>query len=165
MHKVKDWHNQTSDETLAAFETSRDGLSDEEANLRLQTFGPNKLPESAERSLLLRFLSHFHNILIYVLIGAASITALLGHVVDTFVIIAVVIINAVIGFVQEGKAEKAMEAIRKMLALRASVIRDGGRQTIKGEQLVPGDIVILDAGDKLPADLRFLKTHGLQISW
>jgi calcium-translocating P-type ATPase len=163
MHKVKDWHNQTSDETLAAFETSRYGLSDEEANLRLQTFGPNKLPESAERSLLLRFLSHFHNILIYVLIGAASITALLGHVVDTFVIIAVVIINAVIGFVQEGKAEKAMEAIRKMLALRASVIRDGGRQTVKGEQLVPGDIVILDAGDKLPADLRFLKTHGLQI--
>lgn len=163
MHKVKDWYNQTSDETLAAFETSRDGLSDKEANLRLQTFGPNKLPESAERSLLLRFLSHFHNILIYVLIGAASITALLGHVVDTFVIIAVVIINAVIGFVQEGKAEKAMEAIRQMLALRASVIRNGERQTVKGEQLVPGDIVILDAGDKLPADLRFLKTHGLQI--
>jgi magnesium-transporting ATPase (P-type) len=112
---------------------------------------------------VLRFLSHFHNILIYVLIGAASITALLGHVVDTFVIIAVVIINAVIGFYQEGKAEKAMEAIRYMLALRASVIRDGKRQVIPGEELVPGDIVFLDAGDKLPADLRLLKTHGLQI--
>jgi P-type E1-E2 ATPase len=112
---------------------------------------------------LLRFLSHFHNILIYVLIGAAGITSLLGHVVDTFVIIAVVIINAFIGFYQEGKAEKAMEAIRHMLALRASVIRDGKRQVIPGEELVPGDIVFLEAGDKLPADLRLLKSHGLQI--
>jgi magnesium-transporting ATPase (P-type) len=163
MHETKDWHNQTSDEALDALDTSRDGLSDEEARQRLQTFGLNKLPQAAQRNLILRFLSHFHNILIYVLIGAAGITALLGHVVDTFVIVAVVIINAVIGFYQEGKAEKAMEAIRHMLALRASVIRNGKRQTIQGEELVPGDIVLLEAGDKLPADLRLLKSHGLQI--
>jgi magnesium-transporting ATPase (P-type) len=163
MHEIKNWHNQTSDETLAVLETTLEGLSEDEAKQRLQTFGANKLPEPEKRGLLLRFLSHFHNILIYVLIGAAGITALLGHVVDTSVIIAVVIINAVIGFYQEGKAEKAMEAIRHMLALHASVIRDGKRQVIPGEVLVPGDIVFIEAGDKLPADLRLLKAHGLQI--
>ncbi len=163
MNEIQNWHNQISEETLAALETTLEGLSEENAKQRLQTFGPNKLPEPSRRNLLLRFLSHFHNILIYVLIGAASITALLGHVVDTFVIIAVVIINAAIGFYQEGKAEKAMEAIRHMLALRASVIRDGKRRVIPGEELVPGDIVFLEAGDKLPADLRLLKSHGLQI--
>ena len=163
MREIKDWHNLSSDKVLTALETSLDGLSDEEAKQRFQTFGSNKLPEPAQRNVLLRFLSHFHNILIYVLIGAACITALLGHIVDTFVIIAVVIINAVIGFYQEGKAEKAMEAIRRMLALRASVIRDGKRKSIPGEELIPGDIVFLEAGDKLPADLRLLKSHGLQI--
>lgn len=163
MQEIQNGHNHSSDEVLAVLESTLEGLSEDEAKLRLQTFGPNKLPEPAQRSLLLRFLSHFHNILIYVLISAAGITALLGHVVDTFVIIAVVIINAVIGFYQEGKAEKAMEAIRHMLALRASVIRDDKRQVIAGEELVPGDIVLLEAGDKLPADLRLLKSHGLQI--
>jgi magnesium-transporting ATPase (P-type) len=160
---IHHWHNQTSGETLATLESKPEGLSEEEAKQRLQTFGMNKLPELAQRNLLLRFLLHFHNILIYVLIGAAGVTAILGHVVDTFVIIAVVVINAVIGFYQEGKAEKAMEAIRHMLALRASVIRDGKRQLISGEELVPGDIVILEAGDKLPADLRLIESYSLQI--
>ena len=160
---MQNCHNRTTDEALAVFESTPEGLSEEEAKLRLQTFGANKLPEPPRRSLFLRFLSHFHNILIYVLIGAAGITALLGHVVDTSVIIAVVLINAVIGFYQEGKAEKAMEAIRHMLALRASVKREGKRHVIPGEELVPGDIVFLETGDKLPADLRLLKSHSLQI--
>ncbi len=163
MKNIHNWHSKTSDQTLSELETTHLGLSEADVSLRLTTFGSNKLPEPTRRNVLLRFFHHFHNILIYVLLGAAAITALLGHVVDTFVIIAVVIINAVIGFLQEGKAEKAMEAIRHMLALRASVIREGRRHTVKGEELVPGDIVLLDAGDKLPADLRFLKTHGLQI--
>jgi len=163
MQEIQNWHNQTSNETLAVLESTLAGLCEDEAKLRLQTFGANKLPEPPQGSLLLRFLSHFNNILIYILISAAGITALLGHVVDTSVIIAVVIINAVIGFYQEGKAEKAMEAIRHMLALRASVIREGKRQVIAGEELVPGDIVFVEAGDKLPADLRLLKSHGLQI--
>ncbi|WP_246128488.1 cation-translocating P-type ATPase [Pleionea sediminis] len=163
MHDIKDWHSRSSDETLAAIESSLEGLSEDEAKLRLQTFGANKLPEPAQRSSLLRFLSHFHNILIYVLIAAAVITALLGHVIDTSVIIAVVIINAVVGFYQEGKAEKAMEAIQHMLALQTSIIRDGKRQVIPSEELVPGDIVFLETGDKVPADLRLLKSHGLKI--
>ncbi|MGD8812449.1 MAG: HAD-IC family P-type ATPase, partial [Thioalkalispiraceae bacterium] len=163
MNEIHNWHHQTSEQVLAALDTSLAGLSEENARQRLKQFGPNRLPEPPGKNALLRFLSHFHNILIYVLIAAAGITALLGHVVDTLVIVAVVIINAVIGFYQEGKAEKAMEAIRHMLALRASVIRDGKRQVIQGEELVPGDIVFLEAGDKLPADLRLLRTHGLQI--
>ncbi|QPG04734.1 cation-transporting P-type ATPase [Salinimonas marina] len=163
MQEYQSWHNQTSDEALCALESTLEGLSADEVMLRLQTFGPNKLPGPAQRSQLLRFLSHFNNILIYVLIGAASITALLGHMVDTFVIVAVVIINAIIGYYQEGKAEKAMQAIRQMLALLASVKRDGKHQVIAGEELVPGDIVYLEAGDKLPADLRLLKSHSLRI--
>jgi len=157
------WHNKTSEQTLLSLNSSLSGLSEADANQRINTYGLNKLPEPIRQNVLLRLFHHFHNILIYVLLGAAAITALLGHMVDTFVIIAVVIINAAIGFLQEGKAEKAMDAIRQMLALRASVIREGERQTVKGEQLVPGDIVLLEAGDKLPADLRFLKTHRLQI--
>ena len=163
MKNINHWHNKTSDQILSELETTHLGLSEADVNQRLATFGPNKLPEPSRPNVVLRFFHHFHNILIYVLLGAAAITALLGHVVDTFVIITVVIINAVIGFLQEGKAEKAMEAIRHMLALRASVIRGGERQTVKGEQLVPGDIVLLDAGDKLPADCRLLKTHSLQV--
>ena len=163
MKNISYWHNKTSDQTLSELETTHLGLSGVDASQRLITYGFNKLPEPKRRNVLLRFFHHFHNILIYVLLGAAAITALLGHVVDTSVIVAVVIINAVIGFLQEGKAEKAMDAIRHMLALHASVIREGKRQTVKGEQLVPGDIVLLDAGDKLPADLRILKSHGLQI--
>lgn len=163
MKSVHDWHNQTSQQTLSALKSTTRGLSAADAEQRLSDVGPNRLPEAPRRSVILRFFSHFHNILIYVLLGAAAITLLLEHVVDTAVIVAVVIINAVIGFIQEGKAEKAMDAIRQMLALRASVIRDGKRQTVAGELLVPGDIVLLEAGDKVPADLRLLETHGLQI--
>ncbi len=157
------WHERTVDAALHALTTTVDGLSRVEAATRLQAHGPNRLPAAAKRSALTRFLLHFHNILIYVLLGCAVITMMLDHLFDTLVILAVVIANATIGFVQEGKAEKAMDAIREMLALRASVVRDGNRQTIDGEQLVPGDIVLLEAGDKVPADLRLIKAHGLQI--
>lgn len=163
MNTNSNWHSKTVEETLSALETSVAGLSESDVKQRLSDTGLNRLPEAKRKNALLRFLSHFHNILIYVLLGAAVITASLGHLVDTFVIVAVVIINAFIGFVQEGKAEKAMDAIRHMLALRAAVIRDNKRQTVHGEQLVPGDIVLLEAGDKVPADLRLLKSHSLQI--
>lgn len=139
------------------------GLDLQKAHTRLQQHGPNRLPEAARRPAVVRFLLHFHNILIYVLLGSAAITAFLGHWVDTGVILAVVIANAVIGFVQEGKAEQAMDAIRHMLAPRANVIRNGARTSIAGEQLVPGDVVLLEAGDKVPADLRLATSHGLAI--
>jgi len=163
MDSTGSWHEKSRSQVLSELKATPEGLTDFDAKERLSTFGLNRLPEPPRRNILVRFFSHFHNILIYVLLGASTITALLGHYVDTSVIIAVVIINAIIGFLQEGKAEKAMEAIRHMLALHASVIREGKRQTIIGDQLVPGDIVLLNAGDKVPADLRLLKTHGLQI--
>lgn len=148
---------------IDSLHSDQDGLSSEEAAMRLEKNGPNRLPEPPKRSTLIRFLLHFHNILIYVLLGSAAITAALGHLADTLVILAVVIANAAIGFVQEGKAEKAMDAIRRMLALKASVLRDGDRLSVEGEVLVPGDIVLLEPGDKVPADLRLLRVNGLQI--
>lgn len=158
-----DWHALAADGVLQALSTTGDGLKSVDAAERLTFYGANRLPEKARRGVLVRFLLHFHNILIYVLLGAAIITAALGHVIDTVVILAVVVANAAIGFVQEGKAERAMEAIRGMLAPRANVLRDGQRCSVAGETLVPGDIVLLEPGDKVPADLRLLKAPGLQI--
>jgi magnesium-transporting ATPase (P-type) len=159
----KNWHDKAPDAVIGALNTSENGLTSEEAATRLNTYGPNRLPETTKQRPLFRFLKHFHNILIYVLLGAAFITALLGHFADTLVILAVVIVNAAIGFVQEGKAEKAMDAIRRMLALKASVRRNGKRCSVDGEALVPGDIVLLEPGDKVPADLRLIRESGLQI--
>lgn len=163
MELGRNWHEKSADAVLGALRSHSLGLTESEAAARLATYGPNRLPEPAKRSPLVRFIMHFHNILIYVLLGSAIITATLGHFVDTFVILAVVVANAAIGFIQEGKAEKAMEAIREMLALKASVLRDGERRGIAGDALVPGDIVLLEAGDKVPADLRLVCVKDLQI--
>ena len=139
------------------------GLTESEAARRLESYGPNRLPAPKGRHPALRFLAHFHNVLIYVLMGAGLVTALLQHWVDTAVILAVVIVNALIGYIQEGRAEQAMEAIRNMLSPHASVLRDGHRLTVEGEALVPGDIVLLEAGDKVPADLRVIQSNNLQV--
>ncbi|WP_373502570.1 cation-transporting P-type ATPase [Aestuariivirga sp.] len=157
------WHSRSPEEVIAALGTSTAGLSDAEAIERLRAHGPNKLPEPRRRGPLLRFLAQFHNVLIYVLLGSAAITAALDHLVDTLVILAVVFANAAIGFIQEGKAENAMEAIRGMLAPQAAVLRGGKRRAIDGKDLVPGDIVLLEAGDKVPADLRLIQARGLKI--
>ncbi len=157
------WHHLSADEALQQLQTTPAGLSQEAAARHRTTWGPNSLPTVAGTSGLKRFALQFHNILIYVLLGAAAITAALGHWADTVVILAVVLANAVIGFVQEGKAESAMNAIRGMLAPRAAVLRDGARITVDASELVPGDVVLLEAGDKVPADLRLLQAHGLQV--
>jgi calcium-translocating P-type ATPase len=154
-------HSQSFETCIAALETLPDGLTAAEAAGRLSAHGPNRLPDVQARGPLLRFLSQFHNVLIYVLLGAAVVTGALQHWVDTGVILAVVLANAVIGFIQEGKAEAAMAAIRGMLAPRAAVLRDGVRVTVDGADLVPGDIVLLEAGDKVPADLRVIEARGL----
>jgi magnesium-transporting ATPase (P-type) len=157
------WHSISIDNTLKQLGVSTGGLSYDEANTRLEKYGANRLPEVAKRTAFMRFLIQFHNILIYVLFGCTIVTAFLEHWVDTSVILAVVIANAIIGFIQEGKAEKAMDAIRQMLAPHANVIRGGERINIEGDQLVPGDIVLLEAGDKVPADLRLLNAHGISV--
>jgi magnesium-transporting ATPase (P-type) len=157
------WHSVLTDSVLRDLTASATGLSQNEAAARLKKYGANRLPEAARRSNLMRFLLQFHNILIYVLIGCAVVTAALDHWIDTGVILAVVVANAIIGYIQEGKAEKAMDAIRHMLAPHANVIRGGERISIEGDQLVPGDIVLIEAGDKVPADLRMLTAHGMSV--
>ncbi len=159
----QNWHSEGIEKVFSLLETSQNGLSSEEANDRLSKYGENRLPEQKTRSIFVRFLYQFNNILIYVLIVAGLITAVLGHWVDASVIIGVVFVNAIIGFVQEGKAEDALKSIRQMLSHNAMVVRDGKQISIKAELLVPGDIVFLQSGDKVPADLRLVKVKGLQI--
>ena len=159
----ENWHAENPRTVLTSFVTTTDGLTKEESTDRLAKHGPNRLPEPKTRSPLLRFIYQFHNVLIYVLIAACAVTALLGHWVDASVILAVVFLNALIGFVQEGKAENALRAIRQMLSPNAMVKRDGRKITIRAEELIPGDIVMLQSGDKVPADLRLIRVNGLQI--
>jgi magnesium-transporting ATPase (P-type) len=157
------WHALSTDEIFRNLNSHPEGLTQGDAQERLSKYGPNRLPDTARKSSLIRFLLHFHNVLIYVLIGSAAMTAFLGHWLDTGVILAVVVANGLIGFVQEGKAEQAMSAIRHMLAPHANVLRQGARTRIPGEALVPGDIVLIEAGDKIAADLRLITAHGLTV--
>jgi len=154
-------HARPADDCLSDLKSRPEGLTASDAARRLALHGPNRLPEGQTRGPLRRFLAQFNNVLIFVLIGAAIVTGALQHWIDTGVILAVVLANAVIGFLQEGKAETAMAAIRQMLAPRAAVLRDGRRVTVDGATLVPGDIVLLEAGDKVPADLRVIEARGL----
>lgn len=138
-------------------------LSPQEAQQRLTQYGFNKLTSVGKQGVFTRFLRQFHNVLVYVLLAAAGVTAAIGHWTDSSVIVCVVVINALIGFIQEGKAEKALDAIRNMLTLAATVFRDGKHFTVPAEQLVPGDVVSLESGDKVPADLRLLQVKNLRI--
>ena len=156
------WHALTAEETLRRLESSPHGLGEAEAGRRLEAHGPNLLPMPHAAGPLLRFLRQFHNVLIYVLLAAAAVTASLGHAVDTGVILGVVLLNAVIGYVQEGKAQRAMESVRDMLSPQAVVLRDGRRRTVNAVDLVPGDLVALQPGDKVPADLRLVRAKGLR---
>lgn len=160
---MSDWHRLPPQKILEELASNAQGLSSAEAATRLAKHGPNRLPPPNRRGPLLRFLLQFHNVLIYVLLTSAGVTALLAHWVDTGVIVGVVLINAIIGFIQEGKAEKAMDAIRRMLSPEATVLREGKREVIAAEALVPGDIVLLQSGDKVPADLRLLTAKNLRI--
>ena len=141
-----DWHYLDSEAVIKQLSTSTSGLSTDDSKQRLSQYGPNRLKPPKPRSALERFFTQFHNVLIYVLIAAGVITTLLGHWVDSGVIFGVVFINGVIGFIQEGKAERALEAVRNMLSPQATVIRDGKRLTIAADQLVPGDIVFVQSG-------------------
>lgn len=161
--RVAAWHALSTDAVLAQLQSTAAGLSSSEARERLQQQGPNALPAAASRSMLARFLSQFNNLLIYVLLGSAVVTALLQHWVDTGVILAVVLINAVFGFVQEGRAEKALDAVKAMVSSRANVLRDGLRMAVPAEELVAGDCVLLEAGDRVPADLRLLRASSLKL--
>jgi magnesium-transporting ATPase (P-type) len=160
-HSQHPFHALSAADALAAVEATAHGLNRDEVTRRLAVHGHNRLPEPPPRHPFLRFLSHFHNLLIYVLLASAAVTAALAHVIDTCVILAVVLVNAVIGFVQEGRAEQAMESIRGMLAPRSAVLRDGRRTSVDAANLVPGDIVLVESGDRVAADLRVIEARGL----
>jgi magnesium-transporting ATPase (P-type) len=157
------WHAETARAALERTRSSAEGLTSAEAAERLKVNGPNRLPAGKPRSLAARLFAHVNNLLIYVLLVSALIAFLLGHGVDTVVILGVVVINATIGFIQEGRAENALDAIRAMLTHEASVLRDGRRLTIPVESLVAGDVVLIEAGDRIPADLRLLRATNLRI--
>jgi len=156
------WHALPPDEALEKVDGNRDGLSDDEAKSRLERYGPNQLKQEEGRPWWRRLLEQFNNILMIILLVAAVASLALGHMLDALAIVGVVIIIALIGFIQEGKAEQALESIRNMLSPQASVLRGGKRQTIDAEELVPGDIVMLESGDRVPADLRLLEAKRLR---
>lgn len=157
------WHARASRDVLDLWQTQMEGLPEGAAAQRRKQFGPNVLPHAPEKSLLQRLAQQFNNRLIWVLLVASVVTALLGHWIDTGVILGVVLINAAIGFWQEGKAENALSAVRQMLSADATIMRHGQRHTVPAEELVPGDIVIVEPGDRVPADLRLVEAKGLRI--
>lgn len=157
------WHAKPVDTVAAELSTSvASGLKTAEASTRLQKFGPNRLPEGKKRGPLMRFLSQFNNVLVYVLLAAGFIKLMMDLWLDASIILGVVVLNALLGFIQEGRAEKALDSIRNMLSAEARTMRDGETRMIPAEQLVPGDIVLLESGDKVPADLRLADVKNLR---
>ncbi|TVR96016.1 MAG: cation-transporting P-type ATPase [Rhodospirillales bacterium] len=162
VHK-KAWHALSKDEATATLDVDpQQGLDDNEVKARRDRFGDNRLKPGAQRSGFRRFISQFNNLFIYLLLVAGVVTGLLGQYLDSGVIFAVVLIIAIIGFIQEGRAERALESVQKILSHEAWVTRGGKRKKVPAEELVPGDIVRLDTGDRVPADLRLLKVKNLQ---
>ncbi|MDR0275965.1 MAG: HAD-IC family P-type ATPase [Burkholderiaceae bacterium] len=157
-------HTLTPERVAALLQSdARHGLDEGEAARRLAACGPNALPEAAKRGWLVRFGAQFANALIAFLLAAAVVALLLGHWVDAAVIVGVVLVNAVMGVLQEGKAEAAMAALRQMLTPHARVLRPGGPQVADVAALVPGDVVLIEAGDRVPADLRLTQARALRI--
>jgi magnesium-transporting ATPase (P-type) len=163
VNKQEMWHALDSKDVFERLNSRETGLTESEARNRLEDFGPNTLTPPEKRSVWIRFLMQFHNLIIYILLVSAALTAIMAHWIDAGVILGVVIINAIIGFIQEGKAEKALDAIRKMLSLEADVLRDAKKGIVSADILVPGDVVFLESGDKVPADLRLFKSKNLRI--
>lgn len=157
------YYQQTVDETLSNIHSTLEGLSGTEASARLQQHGENTLPQKKGKPAWLRFLAHFNDVLIYVLLVAALLKLFMGHWVDMFVILGVAVINALIGHIQESNAEKSLQSIRNMLSSEAVVVRQGNHETIPTTALVPGDIVVIRAGDRIPADLRVIEAHNLRV--
>lgn len=155
-------HSHSGEQVLLALESSERGLAAALVEQRLQQYGHNQLPQAAPTPVWKRFLLQFNNVLIYVLLVSALISIALGHYVDSGVIFAVVVVNAIVGFVQEGKAEAALRAIMSMTKTHCMVVRSGVLESIDSTELVPGDVVMLQAGDRVPADMRLFYCKDLR---
>ena len=158
------WFSKSQDEVLKEFNVDPSlGLTDNEAKKRLELYGFNKLKSKPKKNILSLFLAQLKDMLIYVLLGATIITLAIGEYADAIIILLVIILNAAIGVIQEAKAEKAVEALQKMTTPKSLVRRNGETKEINSEEVVPGDIVVLDAGRYVPADLRLIDSANLQI--
>jgi Ca2+-transporting ATPase len=157
------WHQKEIKEVLEELKSSVSGISSEEAGKRLVEYGPNALKEKRHKTPFMMFMEQFKDFMILVLIGAAIIAGIVGELTDTIAIVVIVILNAVIGFIQEYRAEKAMAALKRMAAPAATVIRNGLTSAIPSEELVPGDVVSLEAGKVIPADLRVIESARLRM--
>lgn len=157
------WHYLPTDEVLTVTGSSVNGLRSEDASLKLAEFGPNELQEKKKKPVWILFLHQFKDFMILVLMAAAVIAGIAGDLTDTIIILVIVLLNAIVGFVQEFRAEKAMDALKKIAALQAQVLRDGKPLLIPSSEIVPGDLVLLEAGNVVPADLRLIETFSLKI--
>jgi P-type Ca2+ transporter type 2C len=160
---MTNWHVTTVEKVFEALKSQSSGLSATEAADRLQQHGPNELQEKKKRPAWMMLLLQFKDLMILILLAAAIIAAIVGDLKDMIVILVIVIINAVVGFLQEYRAEKALEALKKMATTRAQVKRDNAVQKLPATGLVPGDVVVLEAGDMIPGDIRIINSHGLKI--
>jgi len=157
------WHTMDPDAALKALETDpQEGLDYEEAEKRIEKYGYNELKQEERISPYTILINQFKNILIIILIFAIALSALVGELVDAGIILVIVIFCAVLGFIQEYRAERAMEALKKMLSPTITVVRGGKEEEIPSRELVPGDILLLEAGDKIPADARLIESHSLR---
>ena len=159
-----EWYNKSKQEALTELSTDENlGLSEQEAVQRIEKYGKNELEAQAKKSFWTKLLAQFADFLIIILIVASIISAAVGEVQDSIVILAIVVINAILGIYQEGKAEKSVEALQKMSAPNAKVIRDGKQKEVSASSVVPGDIVVLEAGDIVPADVRLIESSNLKV--
>ncbi len=157
------WHAMPADAVMEQLNAKQEGLSSAEATRRHGEQGPNRLTPANERTAFERFITQFTNTLVMVLLAAAIVMVVIGEWLDAAVVGGVVLINAIIGFIQEGRAEKALEAVQKAVAPKASVFRNGRAQTVPAETLVSGDVVLVKSGDLVPADLRIIEERGLEV--
>lgn len=157
------WHTLNCVEAFQLTGSSAEGLSSEEAFARFSKYGPNEIQEDKKKPAWKIFLNQFNNFMILVLMAAAIISGFVGDLTDTIIILIIVLLNAIVGYVQEYRAEKAMEALKKMAALHAMVKRNGKQVLLPSADLVPGDMVLLEAGNSIPADVRWIETHSIRI--
>ncbi len=157
------WHFLALSDLTERLETTEHGLSDAEAAARLGEYGPNKLPQKPPAAMWQIVLRQFRSPLIYILALAAVVSVAIGDVKDAGFIAGVLVLNAIIGAYQEWKAEQSSHALRKLLQIRASVHREGDVREVNAEEVVPGDVVWLESGNRVPADIRLLSAHGLEI--
>ncbi|MSE20970.1 ATPase, partial [Lactobacillus parabuchneri] len=159
----KQFYQRTVDDVMSQMKANPRGLTDQEVRDRREQFGPNKLTSKRRTTIIEKFFAQFKDLMIIILIIAAIIAGFAGETVDAIIILAVVILNAIFGVFQESKAENAIDSLKEMSAPMATVLRNGESQSVKSEDIVPGDIVLLEAGDVVPADIRLTEANSLKI--